>query len=210
MQIVARIRNRLRPIRQRWEPSFLKGRRMDREYAAGQWEHCEHTPGAWVYGFIEKYARGGSILDLGCGSGNTGNELDGTIYRDYTGIDISEVAARKATLRSAASGRADKNRYIRSDMLTYLPKQTHDLILFRESIYNIPLSMMKSTLDRYAQHLTPEGVFVAYLSRDGTSLVREIVKLVEDNYRVIEKAAREAPAPDAARYHGGAFILVFR
>jgi SAM-dependent methyltransferase len=179
-------------------------------YAAGKLEHCEHTPGAWVYGFIEKYARGGSILDLGCGSGNTGSELDGTSYRDYSGIDISEVAVRKATLRSAASGRADKNRYIRSDILTYVPKQTHDLILFRESICEIPLSMMKSTLDRYARHLTPGGVFVVYLSRDATSQVREIVKLVEDNYRMIEKAAREAPAPDAACYYGGAFVLVFR
>lgn len=204
------MRNHLRAIRQRWEPSFLKRRRMDREYAAGKWEHCEHTPGAWVYGFIEKYARGGSILDLGCGAGNTGSELDGTSYRDYSGIDISEVAIRKAILRSAASGRADKNRYIQSDIFTYVPKKTHDLILFRESIYNIPRSIMKSTLDRYARYLTPEGVFVAYLSRDGTSQVGEIVKWVEDNYRVIEKAAREAPAPDAARYHGDAFVLVFR
>jgi 2-polyprenyl-6-hydroxyphenyl methylase/3-demethylubiquinone-9 3-methyltransferase len=183
---------------------------MDKEYATGKWDHCEDTSGAWVYGFIEKYARGGSILDLGCGAGNTGNELNGTTYRDYSGIDVSEVAVRKATQRSAASGRADKNRYIQSDILTYVPKQSHDLILFRESIYDIPQSMMKSMLDHYARHLTPGGVFVAYLSRDGTSQVREIVKWIEDNYRVIENAAREAPAPDAARYHGDAFVLVFR
>jgi len=183
---------------------------MDKEYASGSWNHCDDTSGAWVYQFVEKYCRRGSILDLGCGSGNTGNELDAISYRDYTGVDISEVAVRKAAERSAQNGRADKNQYIRSDIRSYVPRKKYDVICFRESIYHVPRSRMKETLDRYAHFLTDDGVFVVNLSRDGTEEVREIVGWIEANYRVTEKHWREAPAPDTARYYGDAFVLVFR
>jgi SAM-dependent methyltransferase len=165
--------------------------------------------GAWIYQFVQSYCRGGSILDLGCGSGNTGNELAETSYHDYTGVDISEVAVRKATERSVRNGRTAKNRYIKSDILSYVPREKHDVILFRESIYNVPRALMKKTLDRYAHFLAEEGVFIVYLSRDGTEEVREIVGWIEANYRVAEKRWREAAALDAARYYGDAFVLVF-
>lgn len=209
MHLIARIRSALRPIRQRWEPSFLKARRSDKDYASGKWNHCEHTKGAWAYQFVQTYCRRGSILDLGCGSGNTGNELDETSYHDYTGVDISEVALQRATERSVQNGRGGKNQYVRSDMFSYVPQKKHDVILFRESIYNIPRALMKKTLDRYANFFTEDGVFVAYLSRDGTEQVREIVGWIEANYRVVEKQWREVPALDAARDQGDAFVLVF-
>ena len=183
---------------------------MDKDYASGKWNHCEDTVGAWIYQFVQSYCRRGSILDLGCGSGNTGNELGETSYRDYTGVDISEVAVRKATERSVQNGRAGKNEYIKSDILSYVPKKKHDVILFRESIYNVPRALIKKTLDRYAHFLTEEGAFIVYLRRDGTEEVREIVGWIEANYRVAEKRWREAAASDAARYYGDAFVLVFR
>jgi SAM-dependent methyltransferase len=209
MRLITRIRRALRPIRQRWEPSFLKRRRTDKEYASGRWNHCEDTLGAWVYQFIHRYSRQGSILDLGCGSGNTGNELDGPSYHDYTGVDVSGVAVRKATERSAQNDRVGKNQYIASDILSYVPRKKHDLILFRESFHMVPRVRMKETLDRYAKFLTNDGVFIVYLTRDSTDEVREIIGWIEANYRVTEKQWREAPAPDAARFHGDAFLLVF-
>ena len=112
--------------------------------------------------------------------------------------------------RSERTGRGGKNRYIQSDILSYAPEEKHDVILFRESVYNIPRAKMKATLDRYSRYLTDEGVFVVYVSRDGTRNVREIVGWIEANYSVIEKHWREAPAPDAAAYQGDAFVLVFR
>jgi SAM-dependent methyltransferase len=210
MQLITRIRRALRPIRQRWEPSFLKGRRMDKEYASGRWVHFDDTSGAWVYQFIHRYCRQGSILDLGCGAGNTGNELDGTSYHDYTGIDISTVAVRRATERSVQNGRAGKNQYLSSDIVSYMPSKKHDLILFRESFHMVPRARMKETLDRYAGFLRNDGVFIVYLSRDSTDEVREIIGWIEANYHVVEKQWREAPAPDAAAFHGDAFLMVFR
>lgn len=182
---------------------------MDKEYASGRWNHCEDTVGAWVYQFVNRYCQRGSILDLGCGSGNTGNELDETSYHDYTGVDISEVAVRRAIERSLQNGRASKNQYIRSDIVSYVPRKKHDVILFRESIHMVPRAQMKQTLDGYTHFLTEEGVFVVYLSRDSTEEVREIVGWIEANYCLAEKRWREGPALDAARYHGDAFVLVF-
>src|SRR5215469_16258414 len=199
MRLITQIRRALRPIRQRWEPSFLKRRRTDKEYASGRWSHCEDTLGAWVYQFIQRYSRRGSILDLGCGCGNTGNELDIASYHDYTGIDVSGVAVRKAAERSAQNSRAGKNQYISSDILSYVPRKKHDLILFRESFHMVPRARMKETVDRYAHFLTEKGVFIVYLSRDSTDEVREIIGWIEANYPVAEKEWREAPAPDAAR-----------
>jgi biofilm PGA synthesis N-glycosyltransferase PgaC len=212
MNVLCRIRRKfgMRGIRQLWGTANMKRKLWDREYESGSWTHCEETPGAWVYGFVEKHCRGGSILDLGCGAGNTGNELDANSYGHYTGVDVSEVAVLKATDRSGRNGRAFKNTYVQGDIVSYIPTEKHDVILFRESVYNIPRSRMKATLDGYARHLTRDGVLVVYVSRDGTKNVRELVGWIEANYRIIEKHVREDPAPDAAKYFGDAFVLVFR
>jgi SAM-dependent methyltransferase len=210
MQVKARIAAALRAAKQTWGPPKIKRKVWDEEYASGKWDHCDHTPGAWVYGFIQKYCRNGSILDLGCGAGNTGNELDVTSYRQYIGVDVSEVAVQKAGKRSAREGRAAKNRFVQGDILSYIPEEKHNVILLRESVYHIPRTKVKPTLDRYSRYFTDDGVFVVYLSRDGTKKVKEIVRWIEMNYHVIEKHWREHPAPDAAAYHGDAFVLIFR
>jgi len=208
--VKAKFTNALRGIKKRWGTLNMKRRLWDKEYASGKWDHCDYTPGAWVYSFVEKHCRNGSVLDLGCGAGNTGNELDVNSYRDYTGVDVSEVAVQKAAERSERNGRASKNRYIQSDILSYTPKQRHEVILFRESLYTIPHSKMKATLDRYSRYLTDDGVFIVYVSRDGTKKVREIVGWIEVHFVVKEKHSKVAPSPDAAAYLGDAFVVVFR
>ena len=75
MPLPLKIKNKLRGLTQRWGTSDMIQTLWDKEYASGKWDHCDSTPGDPVYGFVEKYCRNGSILDLGCGAGNTGNEL---------------------------------------------------------------------------------------------------------------------------------------
>jgi len=201
MQPHTKIKNVLRGLTKRWGLPGMKRTLWDREYASGKWVHCEHTRGDRVYGFVERYCRNGSILDLGCGSGNTGNELAVDRYQTYTGVDVSEVAAQKAAQRSEANGRGGTNRYEQGDMLSYVPSRKHDVILFRESLHNIPELRMKSALDRYSQYLTANGVFVVTLSRDSTRRFREIVGWIETNYRVVEKYSAET---------ADALVVIFR
>jgi SAM-dependent methyltransferase len=158
----------------------------DAEYRSGRWRHCQETPGAPVYRFIEQYCVSGSILDLGCGAGNTGNELDVRRYREYTGVDISSVAIELADRRSAACGRSKKNRYIAADIETYVPCNRHDVILFRESLYYVPLVRIKPMLDRYRYYLSERGVFIVNISRTGSKLFAECRALLTAHYDALE------------------------
>lgn len=202
MQLKTKIKNTLRGLTGRWGPSSMKRKLWDTEYAAGKWTHCENTAGDPIYGYIQKYCGNGSILDLGCGSGNTSNELEFTSYQSYTGVDISDVAIQKAAQRSEGTGRGKKNRYFQSDILSYTPSERHDVILFRDSINSLPQLKMKSTLDRYLPYLSERGVFIVRVSGDATRKYQEIAAEIEANYKLIEKYSTPAS--------GGAFILVFR
>jgi 2-polyprenyl-3-methyl-5-hydroxy-6-metoxy-1,4-benzoquinol methylase len=195
------ISNAVRGLKQKWGSSRLKRDMWDKEYESGRWKHCEVTPRAYVYTFVEKYCRGGSILDLGCGSGNTGNEIDVAKFDEYTGIDISTVAVQKALARSEECGRAAKNRYFQGDVESYDPRRKFDVILFRESIYYISYARIRPTLDRYHGNLSDnDGVFIVNLSRSTTNKCEKILSLLEASYSILEKSA-----PDHDTY-----ILVFR
>ena len=85
-----------------------------------------------------RYASNGSILDLGCGSGSTGNELDPAAYERYVGVDISDVAIAKAQQRTEENRRTDRNSYRAVRHLQLRAEPAFDVILFRESIYYVP------------------------------------------------------------------------
>jgi 2-polyprenyl-3-methyl-5-hydroxy-6-metoxy-1,4-benzoquinol methylase len=168
----------------RWGPALLKQRLWDSEFQAGQWGYLDQTVDDPIYDILEKYLRDGEILDVGCGSGNTGNELDGSLYSRYTGTDISEVAIQQARARSEQNGRGEKNRYLRSDMESFVPDGKYDVILFRESIFYIPLPKVKSTLDHYVRFLKPEGVVVVRMC--DREKYKGIVNILRVNYTVQE------------------------
>ena len=165
----------------------MKRKLWDVEYESGRWDHCEYSPDAIVYQFICRYCHKGNILDLGCGSGNTGNEIDIASYGSYTGLDISEVAVEKARERSVASGRAGKNIYVQGDILTYEPQGNFDVIAFRESIYYVPEGRIESMLRRYARYLTPSGVFIVLVSGTSADKNAKMLALLELMVTVIEK-----------------------
>ena len=144
-------------------PSPLKKYFWDKEYISEKWHFAYNTQGDCVYAPLEKYARGGSILDLGCGSGNTSTEVANSAYEKYIGVDVSEAALEKARRRSRECGRQDKNSFACSDFFAYQPQGKFDVILFRESMYHVPMSKIKLILDKYALNLKDDGVFIVRL-----------------------------------------------
>ena len=56
-------------------PSIVKKRIWDKEFLGTKWDFIDNTAGDCVYPYLEEYAHNGNILDLGCGPGNTANEL---------------------------------------------------------------------------------------------------------------------------------------
>jgi len=191
-------------------PQMIKRRVWDKEYSKDKWNFADNTVGDCVYGHLERYAANGSILDMGCGSGNTANEMAATAYQNYLGIDISRAALAKADRRSKENGRQHKNRFECADLIDYVPARKYDVILFRESMYHVPISKIKSTLDRYSAHLKDSGVFIIRLyassQQDPTGKHKHrpaaMLSIMETEFHVVEKGQYAVP--------GRPTVLVFR
>lgn len=193
----------LRSIVKSYGPSKLKKTLWDEEFVGGKWDFIDNTAGDCVYPFLEKYANKGAILDLGCGPGNTANELAIEAYCTYVGVDISEAALEKGNKRSLANNRGDKNSFIQGDFINYVPTQQFDLILFRESMYHVPISKIKPMLDGYSQYLRERGVFVVRMDITGGKLgrPRAMVGVIEREFEIAEK--QDFP-------ESGGTVIVFR
>lgn len=144
-------------------PTNVKKAVWDKEFSSGKWNFIDETSDDCVYSHLEKHANGGDILDLGCGPGNTANELAEEAYRTYTGVDISKSALKKAVKRTEANGRAAKNSFVCSDFGSYHPTQNFDVILFRESMYHVPYGEVINLLAKYSKYLNSTGNFIVRL-----------------------------------------------
>lgn len=168
----------------KWGASSTAKAIWDEEFARGQWDYLDNTSEDIIYNYIGKYLNKGCILDLGCGSGNTGSELDVSLYSRYTGVDISEVAIQRAEARSIKNGRQSRNEYFCGDIASFSPGMSYDVILFRESIFYIPLSRIKAVLNRYSEFLAEGGVFIVRMCN--RRRYSRIVQLIQSNYHVLD------------------------
>jgi SAM-dependent methyltransferase len=177
------IRTAFRGFLQRFGTEDIKRRLWNREYGRGRWDCLDNMADDYIYPHVEKYARNGSILDLGCGPGAIGNELNDAVYDSYEGVDISDAAIEKAR---AKNRRTDRNQYFQGDIVSYVPKQRHNVILFGDSIYYFRPRRVAEILDRYSNYLKPDGVFIvrSWLTHHRS---RTIVHNIERQFQVQEK-----------------------
>ena len=181
-------------------PSGIKKRLWDKEYSGTKWDFIDNTAGDCVYPYLEKYAHNGNILDLGCGPGNTANELAADVYESYIGVDISEAALTKAVKRSQDNGRAAKNSFVNSDFLGYQPTQEFDIILFRESMYHVPYGQVLPILKKFSKSLKSTGVFIVRLyagdHRPGVikRRVTRKIDLIKREFDIVESRQFDLPA----------------
>jgi SAM-dependent methyltransferase len=191
MYIVDRSLRFVRGFLLSYGPSNLKRRFWDKEYSEDKWNFADHTPGDCVYQYLERWAADKSILDMGCGSGNTATEM-APGYRSYIGVDISQAALDKAAKRSQECGRGEKNQFVCSDFLSFVPPYPFDVILFRESLYHVPLGKVKPTLDRYSMFLKDGGVLIVRLfagdrqTNDVKARPTAMLNLIEKEFEVLE------------------------
>jgi SAM-dependent methyltransferase len=172
-------------------PTPIKKVFWDQEFSSGKWNFIDDTVDDCVYLHLNRFAANKSVLDLGCGPGNTANEM-APGYKNYVGVDISESALEKGRRRTEANGRSDKNSFAQGDFLSYLPPQQFDVILFREALYHVPLGKVKFILDRFSKYLAKEGVFIVRLwvkdRQTGVDKHRPMamVDIIEKEFDVIE------------------------
>lgn len=178
-----KVRNALRGLVQRYGTADIKKSLWDREFASGRWDCLDSMAEDCLYSYVEKYAKEGSILDLGCGPGSTGNELNGESYGFYTGVDISDVAIEKARSRTERNHRSAKNEYFQSDIHIYVPARSYDVIVFGDSIYYVPEPSHSRMLGRYSDYLNQGGVFIVRIKGERPA----ILTMIESQFLVIEK-----------------------
>ena len=207
MYIVDRTLRLARGFLLSYGPTSVKKMFWEKEFSGGKWDFIDDTAGDCVYSHLERHAAGGDILDLGCGPGNTANEVAASAYRTYVGMDISEEALAKGRRRSQENGRGDKNRFEQGDFMSYVPPQKFDVILFRESMYHVPINKVKPILDRFTPYLKDNGVFMVrmFLGDRQTGEPKQrpmaMVEIMEKEFDVIEKKQYE---------EGIATVIVFR
>jgi SAM-dependent methyltransferase len=189
---MTRLRNIINSrILKRWGSTQDKENIWDREFQAGSWRYLDSTAHDHIYSFLHRYLKGGCILDLGCGAGNTGNELHENSYNQYTGVDVSRVATELAALRSAHNGRGSINHYICSDIADFTPARKYNIILFRESLFYIPLHRIGSVLLSYKPYLADDGVFIVRMC--DRRKYSSIVRLIESRFAILEKSPSSDP-----------------
>jgi SAM-dependent methyltransferase len=208
MYIVQRALTFARGFLLSYGPTKIKKALWDKEFSGNKWNFIDDTASDCVYAHLEKHARGGDILDLGCGPGNTANELVESAYTTYLGVDISESALAKGMRRTNENGRAGKNSFVCSDFLSYMPTRKFDVILFRESMYHIPYGSVMELLNKYSKYLKSNGVFIVrlYTGDFQTGEIKLRVKkkmdLIKSKFDVVELSKYDKP--------GSPMVLVFR
>lgn len=182
-KVVQKLKNGLRGFVQRNGSAGIKRRVWDAEFASGKWDCLDDMSQDSMNPYIERYANKGVILDLGCGPGATGNELNVDSYQSYTGVDISDVAIEKARARTLKNQRETKNTYYQSDICSYVPEHPYDVIVFGDSIYYFTARDVITLLTRYSEYLKDNGVFIAKIKGP----YNNIHSVLEREFSIVEK-----------------------
>jgi SAM-dependent methyltransferase len=155
----------------------------DAQYRQGHWQYLwdlqECGRYSMILGYLQSFAPGGSVLDVGCGAGILQARLHPWGYAKYVGLDVSTVAIAEA------SRRADETTvFLVGDAAAYVPTEPFDAIVFNESLYYLhePLQVMQ----RYAPYVTARGIFLTSLY-GGSARAQSIARSLREHYRVLDE-----------------------
>ena len=160
---------------------------LDHEYASGGWDYLEGAQELPRFGVVSAYcqafARGGRILELGCGTGVLAERLDASRLGAYRGVDISATAIEQARTRVPD----ERFAFEAADIATYAPAGPYDAIVFNEVLEY--LDDPRATVARYWEAAAPEGVVIVsqYLSPTVTR-TRRIWRMLEPDHATLAQA----------------------
>lgn len=145
------------------------------QYSGGQWAYMRDLDELTRYSITEGYFKhikwGGSLLDVGCGEGIFQQLLTPGCYSKYVGIDLSEVAIKRAS-----ANEDERTFFICANALTYIPDEKYDAIIFNETLYYFddPLKVV----EKYSKFLGDDGIIITILylnSHRATSIWKALV-----------------------------------
>jgi SAM-dependent methyltransferase len=128
----------------------------DDQYRRGRWARIAHDRDPLTVSLVEKYANGGSIVELGCGAGTLAVVVSPAVYTSYLGIDLSEVAVERARGRAAELMRG-KCSFMVGDMSTWPGAHGVSLIVVEEALMYLNSQQQDLLLRTCIKSLTPGG-----------------------------------------------------
>ncbi len=156
----------------------LRSWAFDQKYSKCAWYRFDDTRSPVIVNSVERYARKGRVLDLGCGAGYLASHLNPDCFESYLGVDISSEAISKAQKR-----KTEKINFEVGDIQDYKCKEEYDLIVFEESLYYVPF-FRRRLLRRYARCLRPGGLFLVTV-RDPDRF-RGMIRMIRKDFQVVE------------------------
>jgi 2-polyprenyl-3-methyl-5-hydroxy-6-metoxy-1,4-benzoquinol methylase len=118
-----------------YRPDSFSREDFELQYSSGRYDYLRGLSELVHYSVLIGYCHylkpAGSILDVGCGEGILQERLEPGKYSRYIGIDISHEAIRRTSHRQDA-----RTLFITADVLTYIPSERFDIIVFNECLYH--------------------------------------------------------------------------
>jgi len=141
--------------------------RWNRQYRSGRWDNLKSDKEVARYQkiieSIKQFApKNPSILDIGCGEGVLTERMNPNDYSYFMGLDFSSESIKLATKKNLP-----KTKFIAADAMKFQPEQSFDAIVFNEAFYYIHDSEKQNVLTRMLESLTPEGVLIISIFREG-------------------------------------------
>jgi 2-polyprenyl-6-hydroxyphenyl methylase/3-demethylubiquinone-9 3-methyltransferase len=162
----------------RFGGAALRKKCFDEKYLSGDWDFAGNPDSALAV-VVEKYAAGGHILILGCGSASMVGGLSPNSFQTLLGIDISPEAVKRASRQKSEAVRFEVG-----DISKYKCGRKYDVILFSESIYYVNPLRRKRLLKYLADNLTGQGRIIVTIAQP--ERYAGILKMIRRNFQVAE------------------------
>jgi trans-aconitate methyltransferase len=123
------------------------------EYSSGRWSHIVSKSPTTIE-LVQRYARGGRIVEIGCGEGTLAACIDANSYSGYLGVDISDVAISRAAAKNMP-----KCEFAVADIRDWSPPAA-DVVVMEEVLYYLEPSQQERLLSRSLGAVAPSGAVV--------------------------------------------------
>jgi SAM-dependent methyltransferase len=152
---------------------------FDEKFRTGEWNFAS-APASELVQIVERYAGGGSILMLGCGTGSLAGALAPGSFDSFLGLDFSPEAIARAS-RFAS----DKIRFEVGDMLIFRSEQKFNVILLSESLYYLKPWQRRKLVMRAARMLGPAGRIIVTVAQ--AARFARMLDMLRRTFRVDEE-----------------------
>ncbi len=126
----------------------------NKQYAAGKWSSRKRSP--HTLALVTELCGRGKLVEFGCGEGELPHLLPTGSFSHYFGIDISDVAVRRAREWVLEAGMSHCE-FEQSDMSEWPGASGVSLILAEECLYYLKPEQIESLLARCGTSLMSEG-----------------------------------------------------